>query len=76
VLLGMSPRHEAPVAQVLPFMQQPPPRLAGHENQPVEQVYGVVDDGAGVVETGVEVGTMITAVEDGGGGDGEDEGRT
>ena len=57
-------------------MQQPPPRLAGHENQPVEQVYGVVDDGAGVVETGVEVGTMITAVEDGGGGDGEDEGRT
>jgi hypothetical protein len=61
-----SPRHEAPVAHVRPFMQQPPPREDGQENQPVEHVYAdlVFDVGSGVVEV-VEglVGTTITAVD-------------
>ncbi|KNG43928.1 u3 small nucleolar ribonucleoprotein mpp10 [Stemphylium lycopersici] len=42
-----SPRHEAPVAQVRPFMQQPPPRETGQENQPVEHVYAELEDGVG-----------------------------
>ncbi|KAJ8112146.1 hypothetical protein OPT61_g5420 [Boeremia exigua] len=51
--------QDAPVAHSRPFWQQPPPRLTGQENQPVEQVYADVDvdDGAGV-DVGVEeVGT-------------------
>lgn len=50
-----SPRHEAPVAQVRPFMQQPPPRETGQENQPVEHVYAELEDGIGSgVVLGVE----------------------
>jgi hypothetical protein len=80
VLVGSSPRQEAPEAHVLPFMQQPPPKLAAQEKKPVEQVYADVDVdvGAGVDVTvaDVVVGTMITTVEDGGGGGGEEEGWT
>ena len=76
MLLGASPRHEAPVAHVRPFWQHPPPRLAGQENQPVEQLYEVDDDGVGVGVGVVDVvvGTITTAVEEGGGGGGEEEG--
>jgi hypothetical protein len=59
-----SPRQEAPVAQVRPFMQHPPPSDEGQENQPVEQVYAerVVEvEGVEVVE-GL-VGATITAVD-------------
>lgn len=80
VLEGSSPRQDAPVAHSRPFWQQPPPKLAGQENQPVEQVYaevGLDDDGAGV-NTGVEevvnaaelepaVGTTAAVVDDDGG---------
>ena len=45
------PRQDAPVAQVRPFWQQPPPREAGQENQPVVHTYDVAD----VVEGGAEV---------------------
>jgi len=48
--LSSSPRQEAPVAQVRPFMQQPPPREAGQENQPVEQVYAEREVEVEVVE--------------------------
>jgi hypothetical protein len=60
-----SPRHEAPVAHVRPFMQQPPPKEDGQENQPVEHVYAdlVVDVGSGVVVVEGVVGTTITAVD-------------
>ena len=64
--LSSSPRQEAPVAQVRPFMQQPPPREAGHENQPVEQVYAEreveVDVGSGVVLVVDDVVGMAAAV--------------
>ena len=66
---SLSPRQEAPVAQVRPFMQHPPPSDAGQENQPVEHVYadleedgvgvGVVLETEGVVEVGVDVGVAI-----------------
>jgi len=63
--LSSSPRQEAPVAQVRPFMQQPPPREAGHETPPVEQVYAEreveVDVGSGVVLV-VDVFGMAAAV--------------
>jgi hypothetical protein len=71
MLVELSPRHDAPVAQVRPFIQQPPPRLAAHENQPVEHVYAVDDVrvgvvvGVGVAEVDGEVGTTMTAVDDG-----------
>lgn len=69
VLDGSSPRQEAPVAHVRPFMQQPPPREAAHENQPVLHVYDVdgVGVGEGVVEDATEdrvVGITITPVEE------------
>ena len=67
VLVDSSPRHEAPVAHVRPFWQQPPPRLAAHENQPVEQVYADVEDddtGAALDVIDGEVGTTIMAAED------------
>lgn len=65
-----SPRQEAPVAQVRPFMQHPPPREAGQENQPVEHVYADLEEdegGAGVVldtevvgvGVGVDVGVAV-----------------
>jgi len=54
--LSSSPRQEAPVAQVRPFMQQPPPREAGQENQPVEQVYAEREV---EVEVEVEVGEGV-----------------
>jgi hypothetical protein len=82
VLVELSPRHEAPVAQVRPFIQQPPPKLAAHENQPVEHVYADEDVGVGVVEgadvadVDGEVGTTTTAVEDEGGGEGDEDGCT
>ena len=59
-----SPRHEAPVAQVRPFMQHPPPREAGQENQPVEHVYCDVEvvEGEDVEVVEGDVGTA--AVED------------
>ncbi|KAI1510541.1 hypothetical protein Ptr902_04648 [Pyrenophora tritici-repentis] len=60
VLVG-PPRHDAPVAQVRPFAQHPPPKDTGHENHPVEHVYAEVDIGSGVVEG--DVGTTTTAVE-------------
>ena len=62
VLVGSSPKQDAPVAQSRPFWQQPPPRLAGQENQPVEQVYAdfVDDDGAGV---GVVIEEVVDAAE-------------
>ena len=66
--LSSSPRQEAPVAQVRPFMQQPPPREVGHENQPVEQVYAEreveveVEVGEGVVVEVEVVGGMAAAV--------------
>lgn len=80
VLVGESPRQEAPVAHVRPFWQQPPPRLAAQENQPVEQTYEdagvevvaeVVAEVEVEVEVGVfvvvgDVGTTMTAVEEGG----------
>lgn len=81
VLVGVSPMQEAPVAQVRPFWQQPPPREAGQENQPVEQVYavreedevggGVVLEGEGVVEVGAADvvgagGATVEEVEEGG----------
>lgn len=79
VLLDSSPRHEAPVAHVRPFWQHPPPRLAGHENQPIEHMYAElntgVDEGAGADDAGSDVGTTMTAVDEGGGG-GEEEGWT
>jgi hypothetical protein len=75
VLVGSSPRQEAPVAHVLPFMQQPPPKLAAQEKKPVEQEYAdievVVGVGVDVTTADVVVGTMITTVEEGGGGDEE-----
>jgi hypothetical protein len=74
VLVGSSPRQEAPIAHVLPFMQQPPPRLAAHEKNPVEQVYADEDVGDDVTTEDVVVGTMTTTVEDGGGGCGAEEG--
>jgi hypothetical protein len=74
VLVGSSPRQEAPVAHVRPFIQQPPPTLAGQEKKPVEQVYADVDVGVDVMTADVVVGTMTTAVEDGGGGGGEEGG--
>jgi hypothetical protein len=47
-------------------MQQPPPREAGHENQPVEQVYAEreveVDAGSGVVLVVDDVVGMAAAV--------------
>jgi len=66
MLVELSPRHDAPVTQVRPFIQQPPPRLAAHENQPVEHVYAVADVevGVGVADVEGEVGTTITAVDD------------
>lgn len=70
VLVEEPPRHEAPDAQVRPSWQQPPPRLAAQENQPVEQVYADVEEVVGFADV---VGTIMTAVEDGGGG-GEEEG--
>ena len=64
--LSSSPRQEAPVAQVRPFMQQPPPREAGQENQPVEQVYAEreveVEVGEGVLVLVEVVGGMAAAV--------------
>jgi hypothetical protein len=82
VLVGSSPRQEAPVAHVLPFMQHPPPKLAAQEKKPVEQVYADVEVvvvvgvvvGVDVTTADVVVGTMTTTVEDGGGGGGEEEG--
>jgi hypothetical protein len=64
VVESSSPRHEAPVAHVRPFMQHPPPRETGQENQPVEHVYAerVVDVAEIVVVDGV-VGTTMTAVD-------------
>jgi hypothetical protein len=60
---SLSPRQEAPVAHVRPFMQHPPPRETGQENQPVEHVYAErVVDVAEVVVEGV-VGTTMTAVD-------------
>lgn len=66
---SLSPRQEAPVAQVRPFMQHPPPREAGQENQPVEHVYadleeddvgvGVALEVEGVVDDGVGVGVAV-----------------
>ncbi|KAJ4294607.1 hypothetical protein N0V90_008298 [Kalmusia sp. IMI 367209] len=66
VLVGSSPRQEAPVAQVRPFWQQPPPTEAGHENQPVEHVWGVdtVGVGEGEGEEDCVVGTTTTPVEE------------
>lgn len=77
VLEGSSPIHDAPVAHSRPFWQQPPPRLTGQENQPVEQVYAEVeleDDGAevevrvdevvGVAEGEPDVGTAAAVVDD------------
>jgi hypothetical protein len=60
-----SPRQEAPVAQVRPFMQQPPPRETGQENQPVEHVYAerVVEVASLVVDVEGLVGTTMTAVD-------------
>jgi hypothetical protein len=62
-----SPRHEAPVAHVRPFIQHPPPRDAGHENQPVEHMYCDDEDVVGseveVDDDVKEVGTTTTAVE-------------
>jgi hypothetical protein len=60
-----SPRQEAPVAHVRPFIQQPPPREVGQENQPVEHVYAerVVDVDSGVVVVEGVVGTTITAAD-------------
>jgi hypothetical protein len=55
-------------------MQQPPPRLAAHEKNPVEQVYADEDVGDDVTTEDVVVGTMTTTVEDGGGGCGAEEG--
>ena len=75
-MVESSPRQDAPVAHSRPFWQQPPPRLAGQENQPVEQVYADVvdDDGADVVvgvdevvggaELESDVGTAVAVVED------------
>ena len=64
--LSSSPRQEAPVAQVRPFMQQPPSREAGQENQPVEQVYAEreveVEVGEGVLVLVEVVGGMAAAV--------------
>jgi hypothetical protein len=66
--LSSSPRQEAPVAQVRPFIQQPPPREAGQENQPVEQVYAEreveegVEEGAVLVVEVVVVGTAAAVV--------------
>jgi len=64
--LSSSPRQEAPVAQVRPFMQQPPPREAGQENQPVEQMYAEreveVEVGEGVLVLVEVVGGMAAAV--------------
>ena len=75
--LSSSPRQEAPVAQVRPFMQQPPPREAGHENQPVEQVYAEreveVDVGSGVVLVVDDVVGMAAAVVEVDVADGVDE---
>lgn len=66
--LSSSPRQEAPVAQVRPFMQQPPPREAGQENQPVEQMYAEreveVEVGEGVLVLVEVVGGMAAAVVD------------
>ena len=63
VLDGSSPMQEAPVAHVLPFWQQPPPREAAHENQPVLQVYDDdvdgVDVGVGDVEDLEEVESVV-----------------
>ena len=53
------PRQEAPVAQVRPFWQQPPPRLRAQENQPVLQTYDDVEVGVGV---GVGVVEVVVAV--------------
>lgn len=71
VLVGVSPMQEAPVAQVRPVWQQPPPREAGQENQPVEQVYAVREEdevGGGVVVEGEGVVEVWAAVEVGAGG--------
>ena len=76
LLDSLPPRQEAPVAQVRPFMQHPPPREAGQENQPVEHVYADLEEeevGVGVVlgveelelvDVGVWVGVAM-AVEEG-----------
>ena len=75
-VVDSSPIQDAPVAHSRPFWQQPPPRLAGQENQPVEQVYAdlIDEDGAGVVvgveevvgvaELASDVGTTAVVVED------------
>jgi hypothetical protein len=55
--LSSSPRQEAPVAQVRPFMQHPPPREAGQENQPVEHMYADR-------EVEVDVGEVVVLVVD------------
>lgn len=75
--MGSSPRQDAPVAHSRPFWQQPPPRLTGQENHPVEQVYAEVglEDGDAEVEDGrdevtdvaeeePEVGTAAAVVDD------------
>ena len=66
VLVGsLPPRHDAPVAQVRPVAQHPPPRDTGHEYHPVEHVYTEleVDTGSGVMVVEGDVGTTTTAVE-------------
>jgi len=52
------PEQMMPVPHWRPDWQQPPPRLAGQENQPVVQVYDVEEVGV--------VGMTIIAVLDGG----------
>jgi hypothetical protein len=71
-----SPKHEAPVAQVRPFMQHPPPREAGQENQPVEHVYTDLEEdevGTGVVLEADGVVGVGVGVEVGGGGAAEED---
>lgn len=67
MLVGSSPRQDAPVAHSRPFWQQPPPKLAAHENQPVEQVYADVrlDDGGASVELGVDEVVDMTELDPG-----------
>jgi len=62
---SLPPRHDAPVAQVRPLAQHPPPRDTGHEYHPIEHVYTEleVDTGSGVMLVEDDVGATTTAVE-------------
>ena len=60
--LVSEPIQDAPLAHSRPLWQQPPPRLAGHENHPVVHVYADVSEGDAAEEEGV-VGTTTTAVD-------------